>query len=94
MSGGEYDYICHKIQDVKLHRQDENPRRAAFQRLLHLVADAMHDIEWVDSCDMSPGDENEAIDRCFAFLQQDPTVIVKAAAYDALKERLTEYLKL
>lgn len=38
-----------------------DPLRAAFGRHLLLVADAMHAVEWVDSCDWGPGDEVEAI---------------------------------
>ena len=35
--------------------------RAWLVGLLRLVADAMHDVEWVDSCDYGPGDEVSAI---------------------------------
>jgi len=64
MSGGAYDYVCHKIDDITIKHADS--RRILFQALLKLVAKAMHDIEWVDSGDYSDGDEYEAIDACFA----------------------------
>ena len=40
------------------------PERAAFRKHIAKVAKALHDIEWVDSCDKSPGDENDAIRAC------------------------------
>ncbi len=43
--------------------RDPNPHRKAFGKHLHLVAEALYDIEWVDSCDKSPGDEVESILR-------------------------------
>ena len=86
MSGGSYDYIYSKIEDIQIRRQDENPRRRAFQKLLKNVANAMHDIEWVDSGDSSPGDEDEAIDACFKILKDDPIVIAKAEAFDRVTE--------
>lgn len=80
MSGGAYDYVYQRIWDIEIEGQHECPRRAAFQKLLGLVATAMHDIEWVDSGDCSPGDEHAAIDACFA----DVTLSAKAAAYDQM----------
>jgi uncharacterized cysteine cluster protein YcgN (CxxCxxCC family) len=93
MSGGSYDYVFGRIADIELRDTAENPRRATFQKLLKLVAKAMHDIEWVDSCDYGDGGENQAIDDCFAFLCADPETIKKAHAFDSLKERLQEYFK-
>lgn len=91
MSGGSYDYVCFKIQNIELRNQTTDPRRAAFQKLLELVAEAMRDIEWVDSGDSGKGDEHKAIDACFAFLGSDPLIITKAAAFDGLKERMLSY---
>ena len=93
MSGGSYDYVCFKIDQIEIMDAKDNPRRMAFQQLLILVAKAMHDIEWVDSADYGPGDENEAIDKCLAFLGQDPTLITKAHAFDGLKDHLQEFFK-
>lgn len=91
MSGGSYDYIYSRIEDIRIQGQDTDPRRAAFQKLLHLVAKAMHDIEWVDSCDYGPGDDHKAIDAVFAFMGSDPSIIAKAHAFDSMKERLQEF---
>ena len=94
MSGGAYDYVNWKIQEFaeNLSKTVENPRRDAFKQLLILVSEAAHEIEWVDSGDYAPGDENKAIDAVFAFLGNDPEIIKKAAAYDQLKDRLLTYL--
>lgn len=42
------------------------PERRAFKSHLVKVAKALHDIEWVDSGDKGPGDENEAIRDCLS----------------------------
>lgn len=43
--------------------------RAWFAGLLHVVADAMRAVEWVDSCDCGPGDEVKAIDAVRAYVR-------------------------
>lgn len=93
MSGGAYDYVHNRINDIRLMNTDTDSRRAAFQRLLRLIGKAMHDIEWVDSGDTSDGAEHAAIDAVFDFLSATPETIKKAAAYDTLKEQLKEFLK-
>lgn len=62
MSGGSWDYLYCKLEDAadKL-RCDKRPLRRALGVQMRLIARAMHDIEWVDSCDKSPGDEDAAI---------------------------------
>lgn len=71
MSGGTHEYVCFRIQEIDVistyNGDDIPPERVKFQGLLKLVAKAMHDIEWVDSCDMSNGDELEAIEAVFTF---------------------------
>jgi len=86
MSGGHYDYICFKIAEVEIRNAHKDPRRAAFQELLTLVGEAMHDIEWVDSSDYGPGDEHAAIDKCLKYLKTSPKMIAKAAMYDKINE--------
>lgn len=95
MSGGSYDYLYIKIENVaeSLRYLNQNKFRSAFQKILYLLADAMHDIEWVDSGDMSPGDENEAIEKLLAVFNADPEMLAKALAYDKLKESLEILLK-
>lgn len=62
MSGGSYNYAYSRVEDVAdaLRRSPDSLRRA-FATHLELVAKAMHDIEWVDSHNYVPGDEDEAI---------------------------------
>lgn len=65
MSGGSMNYLYSKV----LHCADfecDTPERRAFAAHLKLVAQALHDIEWVDSGDYGPGDENAAIRACLA----------------------------
>ena len=63
MSGGSMNYIYSKLEYEANFRQD-TPERRAFAKHLNLVAKALHDIEWVDSADYGPGDENAAIRAC------------------------------
>ena len=94
MSGGSYDYACFRVEQMagELRHTNEDPRRASFKRLLILVAEAMHDIEWVDSCDYAKGDEHPAIDACFEFMESDPDIITKAHAYDALRDQIKQFM--
>ena len=62
MSGWSWDYIYTKIQwtaNDLLHSKD--PLRRALGEKLLPFADALHDIEWVDSSDYAHGDEVDAI---------------------------------
>jgi hypothetical protein len=63
MSGGSMNYIYSKLEYEANFRQD-TPERRAFAKHLELVIKALHDIEWVDSGDYGPGDENKAIRAC------------------------------
>lgn len=74
MSGGSYNYAYQRVTDFAdklginecMKGKDRDPRRLAFVAHLRLVAQAMQDIEWVDSCDYGPGDDRKAIDAVFA----------------------------
>lgn len=68
MSGGSYDYLGFKIDEAagQVAVRRDTPLRRAFAAHLRLVGKAMYDVEWVDSCDSSPGDEDEAIRACLA----------------------------
>lgn len=61
MSGGSYNYAYQQIENLAATMQKTTPLRKAFAKHLLLVAKAAHDIEWVDSNDCGPGDEDEAI---------------------------------
>ena len=58
------EYLCYKVEEATF-RLDTNERKA-FAKHLKLVANALHDIEWVDSCDNSPGSESAAIRACIS----------------------------
>lgn len=91
MSGGSYDYIYRKIEDASNQlRTNNDPRRVAFAKLLKLIADAMHDIEWVDSCDYGPGDEHKAIDKVFMGLGIDPEEVYMVEAYKKIRGLVRE----
>ncbi len=68
MSGGSYEYLCYKMEDAAqtLMGKTQPPYRQAFGELMMRCAKAMHDVEWVDSCDKSPGDDEESIMKCIS----------------------------
>ena len=63
MSGGSYDYAYDRAEDMadRLIEYSKDPLRIAFAKHLKQVAQAMHDIEWVDSGDYGEGREEESI---------------------------------
>lgn len=63
MSGGSMNYIYSKLLCEATFATD-TPERKAFKKHIEKVAEALHDIEWVDSMDKVPGDENAAIRAC------------------------------
>ncbi len=64
MSGGSMSYLHFRVREAEF--LENTLLRKAFREHLNLVADAMHDIEWVDSGDCSPGTEEEAIRKCLS----------------------------
>jgi len=71
MSGGSWDYFCYKAEEVAGELcQDKSPLRRAFGEHMKLGAQAMHDIEWVDSGDKGKGDERAAIQAVFGDLAE------------------------
>ena len=62
MSGGTYNYAFGRIEDFayELARRANTPDRKAFLRLLHKVSAAAKAIEWNDSGDGAP-DEDDLI---------------------------------
>lgn len=93
MSGGEYDYFFGKIEDLseEIRNKDTDIRRSAFCRLLKLISEALYAIEWVDSGDWSDGEEYEAIDNVFKFLEKEPGDLMKSIIFDQIKELLMTY---
>ena len=63
MSGESWDHLYWRVKDAASKLQEsKNPLRCAFGDHLHLCANALRDIEWVDSSDMSPGDDRAAME--------------------------------
>jgi hypothetical protein len=65
MSGGSMNYLYIKLLSGADFVQD-SPERVAFAEHLKLVAQALHDIEWVDSGDYGLGGEVQAIRACLS----------------------------
>lgn len=80
MSGGSLDYVYGKVEDaaVEIRSRAKSSLHLAFADHLTLVSKALRDIEWMFSCDTSPGDEEEAIQACLA-LGAELSVTVREA---------------
>jgi len=73
------DYVYRRLEtDARF--STDTPQRKAFRTLLNKVIVALQSIEWVDSGDYGPGDENEAIEACLA-----PGATIDAALDEARK---------
>lgn len=77
MSGGSMNYLYSKL-DYDANFSTHTTERRAFKAHLVKVSKALHDIEWVDSCDYGPGDENAAIRACLSSAQMLEAVIEQA----------------
>ena len=87
MSGGAYNYASFQldrfIKEFEKSLKNDS-RRIMFNSLLKLVSKAIHEIEWVDSGDCSPGDEYKSIDKVFDFIGGDRLEQkYKSEAFDA-----------
>lgn len=76
MSGGSMNYLYSRLEYAEF--DVDTPERRAFEQHLKLVAKALHDIEWVDSGDYAPGDENAAIRACLGDAVMLATVLEMA----------------
>jgi hypothetical protein len=62
MSGGSHDYAYSKLNDIadsfykKPERDKHRESRKKVAKILNLMADICHDIEWIDSCDYGEDD--------------------------------------
>lgn len=84
MSGGHFSYCYSQVDSMAEELlRSKDPLHQAFGKHLFLVAKAMHDVEWVYSCDYGEGDDEAAI---LAVLQVPRPV----ATAQALSERLGE----
>lgn len=63
MSGGSLNYAYSQVENIAydlLSRSETNLHRSLAAHLMK-CAKALHDVEWVLSCDYGPGDEVDAI---------------------------------
>ena len=87
MSGGSMDYLYNRVEDANF--VEYTPERRAFRQHLNLVAQALHDIEWVDSSDNAKGSENEAI---LKVLGKERVVEQLVSEAKSIRCQLEEYL--
>lgn len=80
MSGGVYDYAYPTIEDLADKIKPTTTLRRAFKTHLRVVAEACRYIEWVDSDDSNPGDEDEAIQNCLEMNHEVMTTLAKLTA--------------
>lgn len=89
MSGGSYGYFYNRVELIADEIAPTTPLRRAFKAHLAKVARALHDIEWVDSGDSSPGQEDEALHACIGTEAELTQVVAEAKA---VSENLTKLL--
>jgi hypothetical protein len=88
MSGGSWNYFYSSLDDVaELLMKEQNPLRIALGRKLKQAADALHDIEWVDSNDYGTGRDSEAIKK---FLEDWSTADIVAQTKLAQIQKILE----
>ena len=91
MSGGSWDYAYVRLEEIadRLEKA-RDPLRRAFGARLQKCAEALHDIEWVDSADCAEGDEVAAIRAAL-----EPGAELKATIREGTEvvARLTRLLK-
>ena len=95
MSGGSYDYLYSKVEDVANRLSDisETPLRRAFAEHLQLVASALHDIEWVDSGDMGKDGDVDAIRAVLGNSANAQELSVLLADFERLADKVKEVIK-
>ena len=91
MSGGSMNYAFQYVKDALRHIDPSTPQRRAFIEHLHLVAEAMYQVEWCDSGDTNPGEDRKAIARCLPPHAELAQLIKEAkAAQNALTTALAK----
>lgn len=63
MSGGSLDYVYSRVHEAagEIRARSQKRRHLAFADHLDLVARALHDVEWVLSCDYGEDGDKDAI---------------------------------
>ena len=94
MSGGSWDYVYCKFDEVADSLINSNDvRRKSLGLLIRKIAKAMKEIEWVDSCDSSSGDEYVAIEKCFENLSMDSGIKLQIDVIEKELQQIKDLLK-
>jgi hypothetical protein len=93
MSGGSYQYAYYRIEELAGEIRTTTALRKAFKAHLLKVAKACHDIEWVDSADYSPGDEDSAIRECLGTAAEALVLAEVLAEAKKVRDELDELIK-
>lgn len=89
MSGGSWEYLYLRLEDAANRLlTDRAPERRALGRHLQLMATALHDIEWVDSCDYGRGDDRKAIDAALGSAARELVLAEVVTDAKAVREQL------
>lgn len=81
MSGGSLDYVSFRVEEAAatIRARCPDPLHQAFATHLELVANALHECEWVLSCDTGPGDDEAAIRAVVSPEMEMAAAVAKAA---------------
>jgi len=94
MSGGSWDYLYQKMNEASASlKASTMPERRAFGELMGRCAKAMHDIEWVDSCDKSEGDEIASIRAALEPVASASILAEAVKDGERIAKRLSELLE-
>lgn len=88
MSGGKYDYIQFRMEEVAESLMDKNNThlQRAFGKHLKLVADALHKIDYVKPGDCSEGDEVDNIKKVLGSTKWAEWEIIEQDAKELMQE--------
>lgn len=91
MSGGSWNYFYCKLEDnADSLKESPDPLRRALGVQMQKMSEAMHAIEWVDSCDWGAGDEIEPIKKCLDFDAASELVVQLQKQLNKLQEDVNE----
>jgi len=93
MSGGSWGYLYSRVEEAAHELQESSdPLRAAFGQHLIKCAHALHEIEWVDSCDSSPPADTDAIREVFGDDADKVTLDVVLVRAREVSHKLTDLI--
>jgi hypothetical protein len=92
MSGGSWDYVCWKFQEVGDRLcSEKDPLRRALGKKVNALAEVMKAIEWVDSCDSSHPEDTDAIKAFLGEQANEEALAVLIEDGKKLIEQLKEF---